>query len=351
MYKAYFGLQKKPFDLLPDPDFLFLGRSHQRARLFIEHALRERSGFVLLTGEIGAGKTTIIRDMLKNCGPDIVVAKVFNTRVEPHQLLFMINDDFGLAPGTTDKASLLQALNDFLIATYAKGEQAILVIDEAQNLGADALEEVRLLSNLETDSAKLLQIILVGQPELRQIVAAPQLTQLRQRISLYTHISPLEEDETIDYIRCRLEAAGNRDAVDFSPESLAMIRQNSRGIPRLINIICDFCLLFAFSEERQTVDARLVDDVLRELNFAENYWNDTGTAASSSSRSDLSDNAERVAISFQGIQERLTGIENQCTLNAYLFESACKRVEYFDQLLRDHLDQGEDNSGCVRIPT
>lgn len=272
MYEAFFNLKQKPFDLLPDPDFLFMSSSHKKVLSYLDYGIRERVGFILLTGEVGSGKTTIIRNLIKKNLSDVVLSKIFNTRVDSEQLIAMINDDFGLPVLNKDKITLLRELNLFLIDQFVKGNQPVLIIDEAQNLNHDLLEEIRMLSNLETDNAKLLQIILVGQPELRKTLASTTLIQLRQRISINCHIQPLSRTEIELYILHRLEKAGDRDAVSFSGETIEIIFTYSRGIPRLINIICDFILLAAFAEETRSIDAALVLDIIGDLDFEYHYW-------------------------------------------------------------------------------
>ncbi|MDD2580667.1 MAG: XrtA-associated ATPase [Desulfuromonadaceae bacterium] len=272
MYEAFFNLTQKPFDLLPDPDFLFMSSSHKKVLSYLDYGIRERVGFILLTGEVGSGKTTIIRNLIKKNLSDVVLSKIFNTRVDSEQLIAMINDDFGLPVLNKDKITLLRDLNNFLIEQFLKGNQPVLIIDEAQNLSHDLLEEIRMLSNLETDNAKLLQIILVGQPELRKTLASAKLIQLRQRISINCHIQPLSRTEIELYILHRLEKAGDRNAVSFSEETIEIIFTYSRGIPRLINIICDFILLAAFAEETRTIDAALVLDIIGDLDFEYHYW-------------------------------------------------------------------------------
>lgn len=272
MYEAFFNLTQKPFDLLPDPDFLFMSSSHKRALSYLDYGIRERVGFILLTGEVGSGKTTIIRNLIKKNLSNVVLSKIFNTRVDSEQLIAMINDDFGLPIQNKDKISLLRDLNAFLIEQFVKGNQPVLIIDEAQNLDQDLLEEIRMLSNLETDNAKLLQIILVGQPELRKTLASSSLVQLRQRISINCQILPLSRCEIELYILHRLEKAGDREAVSFTQETIDIIFTYSRGIPRLINIICDFILLAAFSEETRIIDAALVKDIIGDLDFEYHYW-------------------------------------------------------------------------------
>ena len=249
MYLSFFNFTCKPFDLVPNPEFMFLSKTHKKAITYLDYGIRERVGFVLLTGEVGSGKTTIIRDLINKNLDQVVLAKIFNTNANSEQLLAMINDDFNLPVQGKDKITLLRDLNHFLVEQYAKGTQPLLIIDEAQNLSAETLEEIRMLSNLETADSKLLQIILVGQPELRSQLARPELRQLRQRISIQCHLQPLSRQEVEEYILHRLEVAGNREALRFTPAAFDVIAKYSCGIPRLINIICDFLLLAAFAEE------------------------------------------------------------------------------------------------------
>jgi len=272
MYEAFFNLRKKPFELIPDPDFIYLSRSHKKAITYLDYGIRERVGFILLTGEVGSGKTTIIRDLLKKRYERVVLAKIFNTRVNSEQLLAMINDDFGLSVAGKDKVSLIRDLNDFLLEQYAAGNHPMLIIDEAQNLAADLLEEVRMLSNLESSHGKLLQIVLVGQPELRKALAAPELLQLRQRISINCHLKALSLEEMAEYILHRMAVAGNRDALIFPAGTLELIYQYSRGIPRLVNIICDFLMLSAFAEETNVASLEMAHDVLGDLDFEQHFW-------------------------------------------------------------------------------
>lgn len=272
MYEAYFNLRVKPFELVPDPSFIFLSRAHKKAITYLDYGIRERAGFILLTGDVGSGKTTLIRNLLANHGEKIVLAKLFNTSVDSDQLLAMINDDFGLTTAGKDKITLLRDLNEFLVQQYAAGKQPVLIIDEAQNLTPQLLEEVRMLSNLETSDSKLLQIILAGQPELRSVLALPELMQLRQRISINCNLHGLSRIETNHYIRHRLDVAGNADAVKFETKTFDLIYRYSRGIPRLINIICDFLLLSAFAEEVDLITADMTMDVIGDMDFENHFW-------------------------------------------------------------------------------
>lgn len=272
MYEAFFHLKGKPFELLPDPEYLYLSPAHRKAISYLEYGIRERAGFILLTGEVGSGKTTIIKNIVKGLDAGVRTSKIFTTNVTPHQLLALINDDFGLESAGRDKVALFKDLYDFLIREFVAGRHCLLLIDEAQNLSSECLEEVRMLSNLETENAKLLQIILVGQPELRTILAANDLRQLRQRISINCHITPLDREQTEAYILHRLERAGNRDALSFPPECFDIIQDHTRGIPRLINIMCDFLLLTAFVDGVHTLTGEVVREVAADLQFDCHYW-------------------------------------------------------------------------------
>lgn len=272
MYTEFFRFRAKPFELLPNPDFLYPSRAHRKASAYLEYGLRERAGFILITGEVGAGKTTLIRDLLKRNLGDVLLSKVFNTRVDAEQLVAMINDDFGLDTDGRDKVTMLRDLNAFLIEQFAERRRPVLIIDEAQNLAPEVLEEVRMLSNLETDNAKLLQIILVGQPELRDRIRSPQLIQLRQRILVQCHLSPLSLEETEEYILFRLERAGNRDAMQWEPEVLRMIHEVTRGVPRLVNILSGYILLDAYAADRRTISVEQLRDLLDSMDFERQFW-------------------------------------------------------------------------------
>lgn len=275
MYEAFFNFRRKPFELLPNPDFLYPSRSHKKVLSYLDYGIREHSGFILLTGEVGTGKTTLIRELIKKHLRNVLLSRVFHTKVESRQLLAMINADFGLETSDKDKPALLRDLQEFLIEQYAKRCPVVLIIDEAQNLSKSVLEEVRMLSNLETEESKLLHIILVGQPELRRVLSDPALLQLRQRIQIICNIEPLGAGEIEHYIRYRLEAAGNREALRIAPECYAIIHTYTRGIPRLINILCDYVLLDAFANESREVTGATIHEIAQDLNFNGQYWEST----------------------------------------------------------------------------
>ena len=242
-----------------------MSRVHKRALTYLNYGVADNSGFILITGEIGTGKTTVIRSMIKNIPQEIKIARINNTKVNSTQLISMINEEFGIDTKGDDKTQMLSKLTNFLINQYAQGGRSMIIIDEAQNLSPGLLEEIRLLSNLETDKSKLLQIILIGQPELNAVLARPELEQLRQRIAVHTHISPLSRDETEAYILHRLRVAGNENAVTFQDGIMDAVYAFTRGIPRLINITCDFLLLAAFADGITSIDTDLVTEITGDL--------------------------------------------------------------------------------------
>ena len=276
MYTEYFNLKVKPFELVPNPNFLYQSNSHKKALNYLKYGLHEQAGFILLTGEVGSGKTTILRNLVYEIGQDVALAMVFNTKVSSKQILTMINEDFGLSVSGKDKISLLRELNDFLVELHAQNRHAVVIIDEAQNLSISALEEIRLLSNLEASDAKLLQIILVGQPELNKAITCDELRQLRQRISIHCQLAPLTQSETKDYVYHRLETAGNREALMWGEGTFDALFEYSQGIPRLINIFCDFILLAACAENTKELSSQFVADVISDVSWDSHVSGATG---------------------------------------------------------------------------
>ncbi len=265
MYNEFYHFKEKPFSLTPDPEFLYPSKSHKRAFAYLEYGIKDPSGFVCITGEIGTGKTTLLRVFLNTLDEEVQVARVFNTKASSSELLAMILQDLGVDPFGKTKTELIDALNRHLVATFAEGSRVVLVIDEAQNLREDLLEEIRLLSNLETEKTKLLQIILVGQSELRALLQRSNLEQFRQRITVNYHIPPLDRDETAAYIRHRIRVAGDGTTVDFPDAVINVIHQYSRGVPRLINVISDALLLYGFVEEKPQPDEAMIETVIKDM--------------------------------------------------------------------------------------
>jgi general secretion pathway protein A len=270
MYEEYYGLKELPFNVTPDPRFLYRSASHRDALAYVTYGVFQRKGFIALTGEVGVGKTTVVGAFIDLFQPSLEVAFVFSTRFPFEQLLYLICRDFEIEVEGKNKAQMLLALNDFLIKQNENNRNSVLIIDEAQNLSPDALEELRMLSNLETRDRKLLQIMLVGQPELEVILNMNELRQLRQRIPGICRISMLDREDVENYIRYRLEIAGaHNGSVRFTPDSFDEIYHYSGGIPRLINVLCDRALLIGFVSDNRTIDGRLIREGIRDLESPE----------------------------------------------------------------------------------
>jgi general secretion pathway protein A len=266
MYQSYFGLAEAPFSIAPDPRYVYLSQRHQEALAHLLYGVSGEGGFVLLTGDIGAGKTTICRCLLDQIPESCDVAYIFNPKLTVGELLSTICVEFGIAcpPGNTSIKVFVDCLNEHLLAANARGRQAVLIIDEAQNLSADVLEQMRLLTNLETNQRKLLQIILLGQPELATMLARPELRQLAQRIVARYHLGPLTKAEVAAYVRHRLEVAGTTRQL-FPASLMGRLYRLSGGVPRVINVICDRALLGAFVQGKERVDSATLAKAAREV--------------------------------------------------------------------------------------
>lgn len=265
MYREFFGLKEKPFNITSDPNFLFLSRVHKEALSHLLYGINERKGFLEITGEVGAGKTTLCRALLSRLNKKTKSAFIFNSTLPELQLLQAILEDYGIIVTGRSKVSLLKQLNNFLIEELTHGNNVVLIIDEAQNLKPSVLEEIRMLSNLETDKEKLFQIVLVGQPELKNKLASPGLRQLRQRISVRFHITPLDKNEVSDYINHRLMVAGSTGQIIFEPDAIENIHNFSGGIPRLINMVCDKSMLTAYTMETMKITTPIVERSIQEM--------------------------------------------------------------------------------------
>src|SRR6202522_2053484 len=270
MYKKFFGLKENPFNVNPDPRYLFLTRYTQEALACLTYGIETRKGFIVLTGEVGTGKTTLVNKLLEWLRQERVsTAFVFNPRLSVTQFFDFMMADFGIPCDATMKSQVLLRLNHWLLERYRAGERAVLIVDEAQNLSLQVLEEIRLLTNLETSTENLLQIVLTGQPELEEKLKLPQLRQLRQRITLRCRTAPLTLEETFGYIAERLRIAGANGEPIFSKEAIQTVNLYSRGIPRVVNLLCEHALINAYVDHLRPVPAHLVEEVAREFQLDE----------------------------------------------------------------------------------
>ncbi|HEY4369302.1 MAG TPA: AAA family ATPase [Steroidobacteraceae bacterium] len=269
MYLDLFKLQELPFRLTPDPAFLYLSKHHARAKAYMESTIWFTDGFVVITGEIGSGKTTLIETFLKELEKEVVVAQINQTQVSAIEFLQAVLAQFGFQPFRMKKAELLATLNEFLVEQYANGRRVLLIVDEAQNLSNKVLEEIRLLSGIETSKEKVLRIILAGQPELNDKLNSSSLVQLAQRIRLRFHLTALSKTDMVAYIQHRLEVAGSQSREIFSPDTFALIYRYTGGVPRLVNTLCDTSMMAAFGQDRDTVGVEDVRAAIEEMQWIE----------------------------------------------------------------------------------
>jgi general secretion pathway protein A len=264
MYEKVYGFSEKPFALTPDPEFLYFGRHYKRALLQLEYGLANEASFLLVTGEVGAGKTTLIRYLLGRLDADLTVGLISNTSRDSGRVQQWVCSAYGLDATGNDDVALYNSFIDFAIEEYASGRRVVLIVDEAQNLGRNKLEELRVLSNVNVDKHLVLQTILVGQPELRDIMRSPQMQQFAQRIGVDYHIGRLSEAETLAYVRHRLRVAGCPRPDLFTTPALKLVHASSRGIPRLVNQLCDTALVYGYAEQRDHIDEALMAEVIND---------------------------------------------------------------------------------------
>lgn len=264
MYTRFYGLKTKPFEITPDPDFLFLSENHREALAHLIYAARERKGFTVLTGEVGTGKTLLVQAFLSRLNGKIKTAYIFNPKLTALDFLRYICEDLGIKEQKQTKGQYVAQLQQFLLEHYSRNEQVILIIDEAQSLPPALLEEVRLLTNLETPKSKLLQVVLVGQPELDEVLNSHDFRQLKQRVSLRYHLRPLTEEETRQYIENRLKNAGAVDTRIFTDKAVKKIYSYAQGIPRLINIIADHALLAGYTAHKKIIGPNMIEEAVRK---------------------------------------------------------------------------------------
>ncbi len=265
MYKEYYGLIRSPFEMTPDPSFLHLGEAHREGLATLVYAVNSGKGFVMLTGEVGTGKTTLLHALLGQLDSTTNSAFIFNPRLDPLGFFRMLFEELGIGPACESKAEYLLALNHYLIGKLAANERVLLIVDEAQNLSAEMLEEIRLLSNLETPTSKLIQIMLVGQPELQALIDRPELRQLRQRIALRHRLRPFDEVEIVEYVNGRLAKAGYTGRGIFNKKAMRELFRVTEGVPRLINNVCDGALLLGYARQQPSLGADAIREVAHDL--------------------------------------------------------------------------------------
>ncbi len=264
MYKSYYGFKEKPFNMTPDPDYLFMSRGHSDTYTHLEYAIVENKGFVVITGEIGSGKTTLINFLLRRIKTNVRVGVLNQTMAQPKQFMKMICQEFGLDADGIDKAEMLNRIKGFLVQQFNSKSRVALIVDEAQNLPDKTIEEIRMLSNLESEKYHLIQIILVGQSELKDKLQQRKLEQFVQRITVYCHLNGLDKDEVDTYIRHRLSVGGTNNLDIFDQRATESIHKYSKGIPRLINIICDAALVYGYADELKVIGEDVIGEVVKD---------------------------------------------------------------------------------------
>lgn len=264
MFRKFYGLRDKPFDIIPNPGVLYQSDKHSQALTYLQYGFTENIGFVLFTGEIGTGKTTLLKYLLTQLTAEVEVAVVFNTNVDAQELLRLILIEFEIEGVSQDKSHNLDLLNNHLIDVFRQGRRCLLIIDEAQNLSAETLEEVRLLSNLQTDTQPLLQIILAGQPELRDIIKSPGLEQLAQRVAINYHLGPLSRAELSEYIEYRLTHAGALNAALFEADAIDLLHEHTGGIPRSVNVFCNAALVYGYADSLEIIPREVIEQIISD---------------------------------------------------------------------------------------
>jgi general secretion pathway protein A len=264
MYEAFYGLKEKAFNLNPDPEYFYMSREHENAYVHLEYAIRESKGFAVITGEVGSGKTTLINYLLYKLKLDINIGLITNTNIPASQFLKAICREFEIDVDVREKVDIMEIFQDFLLERYAQNERVLLIIDEAQNISPEAMEEIRMLSNLEAEKTHLIQIILIGQPELKYKLQRNDLKQFAQRVSSHYHINGLNKVEVENYIRFRLKIGEAKNPDIFKKDAIELIYEHSLGIPRIINVICDTALVYGYADGQKIIDKNIIENVIKE---------------------------------------------------------------------------------------
>jgi general secretion pathway protein A len=320
MYESFYGLKEKPFKILPDPGYLYMSQGHENAYTHLEYAIAENKGFVVVTGEIGSGKTTLINYLLGKIEEDIKVGVITNTYVSPTQFLRMICQEFDLPDENLDKSGMLHLLQGFLIRQFAERKRVVLIIDEAQNLTPKTMEEVRMLSNLEDEKNHLIQMILVGQPELKNKLKRRDLVQFAQRVTVHCHLYGLNASEVKEYILYRLKIAGSNRTDIFTDGAIELISQYSNGIPRIINILCDTALVYGYADNLEIIQREILENVIQERDstgvfsgISQENLDGRDTASPNDMNAALlwKDQFDTVVNRLEGFENRIVEIEKQ----------------------------------------
>jgi len=334
MYTKHFGFKEKPFNLVPNPSYLFLSSKHANALTFLEYGLTEKVGFVMLTGEIGIGKTTLIRHLLNQIESDMDVAVIFNTNVLSNDLINLIMNEFEIEyRDGISKAKALDALYTFLIEKFSMGRKVLLIIDEAQNLSDEVLEEIRMLSNLQTDEEMLLQIMIVGQPELRNKINDPRLEQFAQRIAVSYHLSAMTFEETGEYISHRIEKAGGTPDL-FSTSAVEKIYEAAMGIPRTINLLCDASLVYGYADEKQVIGPDTVKQVIEDKGGI-GVFTRKKNGGKSLGKSEFSTDLDQTSLEY--LLEKIKNVENDFAQLKEFYHNHITEVESRAEFCRDQM--------------
>ena len=325
MYEAFYGLKEKAFNLNPDPEYFYMSREHEDAYMHLEYAISESKGFAVITGEVGSGKTTLINYLLNKLKLNINIGLITNTNIPASQFLKAICREFEIDVDVREKVDIMEIFQDFLLERYAQNERVLLIIDEAQNISPEAMEEIRMLSNLEAEKSHLIQIILLGQPELKYKLQRNDLKQFAQRVSTHYHINGLNKDEVNNYIQHRLKVGEAKNLDIFNEDAIELIYQHSMGIPRIINVICDTALVYGYADGIKIIDKSIIETVIKEreesgifskldLKFNEpNAKTLSEEKAPKSSDNPLQFMGKRVDVldaKIEGLQEEISNLKN-----------------------------------------
>jgi general secretion pathway protein A len=320
MYESFYGLKEKPFNLLPDPDYLYMSSGHENIFSHLEYAIAENKGFVVITGEVGSGKTTLINYLISKSLSGVEVGLINNTYIAPNQVIKSICREFELNIEGLDRDEMLDRFHNFLIEKYSQSKRVILIFDEAQNLSTKTLEEIRMLSNLEAEKDHLIQIILSGQPELKHRLQDNRLKQFVQRITVYCHLSGLSKAEVEKYIKYRLTVGGAKDADLFIDGAVGLIASYSKGIPRLINLLCDAALVYGYADNHRKINKAIVEEVIRERTNGEIFTDD------SDNKKGVPQSATPTAVMQGASVDRIESLEARIQNLETMFKSLDKRL-------------------------